>query len=126
MKRGIGSHHATKGEFDTWLTPQAIINALGPFDLDPCAAPSPRPWPTAARHIELPEDGLAAEWEGRIWLNPPYGHAIKAWMEKMSQNLAMAAYAKALIAIPGETSRGTLHMIEAAKRNGLQVFVWRI
>jgi len=49
---------------ETWLTPPAILHALGDFDLDPCAAPSPRPWPTAARHIELPEDGLTANWGG--------------------------------------------------------------
>ena len=58
---------------ETWLTPPHILAALGPFDLDPCAAPSPRPWPSAARHIELPEDGLTAEWQGRVWCNPPYG-----------------------------------------------------
>ena len=60
-------------ESHVWLTPPAIIEPLGPFDLDPCAAPSPRPWPTAARHIELPEDGLTAEWHGRVWCNPPFG-----------------------------------------------------
>lgn len=56
-----------------WLTPPEIIEALGPFHLDPCAAPSPRPWPTASRHIELPEDGLNTEWHGRVWCNPPFG-----------------------------------------------------
>lgn len=67
-----------------WLTPPEILAALGPFDLDPCAAPSPRPWPTAARHIELPEDGLAAKWEGRVWLNPPYGQHTGKWLAKMA------------------------------------------
>lgn len=69
-----------------WLTPPAILQALGPFDLDPCAAPSPRPWPTAARHIELPEDGLAAEWSGRVWLNPPYGQHAGAWIKRMANH----------------------------------------
>lgn len=87
MKRGIGSHHATKGEYDTWLTPLAIVRALGVFDLDPCAAPSPPPWPTAQRHIELPENGLIADWTGsRVWLNPPYGAAIGDWLLKMAQH----------------------------------------
>lgn len=27
---------------DIWLTPPHILDALGPFDLDPCA-PDPRP-----------------------------------------------------------------------------------
>lgn len=68
----------------TWLTPPEIIQALGPFDLDPCAAPSPRPWPTAARHIELPEDGLAAEWSGRVWCNPPFGKHTAEWLDRMA------------------------------------------
>lgn len=84
MKRGIGGHHATRGQHDTWLTPPAIIAALGNFDLDPCAAPSPRPWPTADRHIELPECGLDADWHGRVWMNPPYGVKIGAWLKKMA------------------------------------------
>ncbi len=32
---------------DTWLTPKFIIDALGPFDLDPCACPNPRPFDCA-------------------------------------------------------------------------------
>lgn len=69
-----------------WLTPPEIIEALGPFDLDPCAAPEPRPWPTAARHIALPEDGLTAEWSGRVWCNPPFGDQTWAWLERMAEH----------------------------------------
>lgn len=67
-----------------WLTPPEIIHALGRFDLDPCAAPSPRPWPTAGRHIALPEDGLTAEWSGRVWLNPPFGSYTGQWLGRMA------------------------------------------
>jgi hypothetical protein len=69
-----------------WLTPPEIVRALGEFDLDPCAAPSPRPWDTAVRHIELPECGLAADWHGRVWLNPPYGQHTSAWLKKMADH----------------------------------------
>ncbi len=70
QKGGIGSHtKPNQGETNIWLTPEFIIEALGPFDLDPCAAPSPRPWPTATNHIELPEDGLAASWCGDYCTN---------------------------------------------------------
>lgn len=67
-----------------WLTPPELIAALGGFDLDPCAAPEPRPWPTAARHIALPEDGLTAEWQGRIWCNPPFGSHTGQWLGRMA------------------------------------------
>lgn len=84
MSRAIGSHHSARAETTTWLTPPDLIEKLGPFDLDPCAAPSPRPWPTAARHIELPEDGLASDWAGHVWLNPPYSFAAWTWLEKLA------------------------------------------
>lgn len=87
---GMATHERTsKAETSTiWLTPPAILRFLGEFDLDPCAAPSPRPWPTAKRHIELPEDGLKAKWEGRVWLNPPYGKdcGMDEWLEKMAEH----------------------------------------
>lgn len=70
---------------ETWLTPPAILQALGAFDLDPCAAPSPRPWPTASEHIELPSDGLVADWGGRrVWCNPPYGAQAARWLDKLA------------------------------------------
>lgn len=71
-------------ESHVWLTPVDILAGLGKFDLDPCAAPSPRPWPTAERHIELPEDGLAAAWEGRVWCNPPFGKHTAKWIDRMA------------------------------------------
>lgn len=60
----IGGHQSPLNGTDTWLTPPAVLAALGEFDLDPCSAPSPRPWPTAKQHIELPENGLLANWGG--------------------------------------------------------------
>ena len=82
--RAMGSHQSARAKTTTWLTPPHIVEALGPFDMDPCAAPSPRPWPTAARHVELPEDGLAAEWQGHVWLNPPYSFEAWRWLDKLA------------------------------------------
>jgi hypothetical protein len=88
MARGMASHERSADSSVIWLTPPKILRFLGSFDLDPCAAPSPRPWSTAARHIELPEDGLLADWHGRVWLNPPYGkdQGMDAWIEKMAKH----------------------------------------
>src|SRR5690606_31200879 len=69
-----------------WLTAPSIIDRLGTFDLDPCAAPEPRPWSTAKKHITLPEDGLLKEWSGRVWCNPPFGNQTGAWLERMAQH----------------------------------------
>lgn len=79
----------TKGgtaQTHVWLTPRWILDALGPFDLDPCAAPEPRPWPTATKMITLPEDGFAALWHDRVWLNPPYGKHVARWVGKLADH----------------------------------------
>lgn len=85
--QGIGGHTSpNRGKDVIWLTPPSILQPLGLFDLDPCAAPSPRPWPTAIRHIELPDDGLDGEWSGRVFLNPPYDEDLGLWMRKMAEH----------------------------------------
>lgn len=69
----------------TWLTPKYIIDALGPFDLDPCAH-TEMPWPTAKTMLTIKEDGLKSSWEGfgRVFLNPPYGRTdMNKWLAKM-------------------------------------------
>jgi hypothetical protein len=72
-----------------WLTPPHIIAALGgadSFDLDPCAAPDPRPWATARRmNARADANGLLIEWDGRIFLNPPYEH-LKRWLARMAEH----------------------------------------
>lgn len=70
---------------NVWLTPRPIIEAVGPFDLDPCAAPDPRPWATAATHYaEADGDGLARDWFGLVWLNPPYKPTPAPWLAKLA------------------------------------------
>jgi len=70
---------------DEWLTPPALLRALGRFDLDPCA-PITRPWPTARHHLTVKDNGLALEWHGRVWLNPPYGAETGKWMQRLAQH----------------------------------------
>lgn len=68
---------------DEWLTPPEIIRSLGKFDLDPCS-PINRPWDTAKTHYSILDDGLKIPWNGRVWLNPPYGRDTFKWIEKLS------------------------------------------
>ncbi len=89
--RAIGGHQSAAAITTTWLTPPHVLDALGgweSFDLDPCAAPEPRPWPTARRmHAEADGDGMATDWEGRVWLNPPYTAAeIGRWLGRLGDH----------------------------------------
>jgi hypothetical protein len=79
----LSAHQTTGATCDEWLTPPEIIRALGVFDLDPCA-PATRPWPTALHHYTVADNGLAQDWWGRVWLNPPYDRHIRRWLERLA------------------------------------------
>lgn len=78
------ARHHTKTAGDTWITPLPFINALGPFDLDPCAAVD-QPWRTATVEYTIEDDGLAQDWKGFAWVNPPYS-APRAWARKLANH----------------------------------------
>ena len=67
----------------TWLTPRRIVDALGPFDTDPCT-PCFMPWRTATTMYNVFDDGTTAPWHGRVWLNPPYGREAVPFMRRMA------------------------------------------
>lgn len=82
--KGIGGHQrAYRGKSDDWLTPPSLVEAVGPFDLDPCASKC-QPWPTAAKM--LTEGGLEAKWTGHVWLNPPYGPETGRWLGRLADH----------------------------------------
>lgn len=92
---GMGGHQSAAMLKDEWLTPPAIIDALGgaaSFDLDPCA-PINRPWPTAKEHFTVNDNGLLKPWRGRVWFNPPYGGPpiVGPWMRRMAEHGAGTA-----------------------------------
>lgn len=70
---------------DEWLTPPRILQALGPFDLDPCA-PVVRSWDMAAQHYTVQDNGLKHPWSGRVWCNPPYGADAAAWIRRLAEH----------------------------------------
>ena len=85
MTMGLSGHQSARMKNDEWLTPQYIVQALGSFDLDPCS-PINRPWPTAARHLTIEDNGLAHEWHGRVWCNPPFGREAVKWLRRMADH----------------------------------------
>jgi DNA N-6-adenine-methyltransferase (Dam) len=80
----LGSHQTTVGKSQVHLTPRWLIDALGPFDLDPAAA-DPRPWDVARCNFTEGDDGLSRQWTGRVFLNPPFHrYEVGEWTSKMA------------------------------------------
>ena len=79
----MSGHQSAAMKHDEWLTPPEILRTLGQFDLDPCA-PIMRPWDTAAKHLNVNDDGLSHQWHGRVWCNPPFGREAAKWLNRMA------------------------------------------
>ena len=80
----LGSHQTTVGKSQVHITPKWIIDRLGPFELDPCAA-DPRPWNCAATNITEAQDGLSVPWHGLVYLNPPYDrYQVAEWIQRLA------------------------------------------
>lgn len=70
-----------------WYTPPHIFHALDlRFDLDPCAPRGGVDWIPAERHYSVHDDGLSQPWEGRVWLNPPYGPHTAKWLGRLVEH----------------------------------------
>jgi len=81
----LSGHQSARMKNDEWLTPPEILGVLGKFDLDPCS-PILRPWPTAAEHFHVLDDGLSKPWAGRVWCNPPFGREAVKWLRRMAEH----------------------------------------
>lgn len=83
MSNNFGSR--TEATRDDWQTPLALVEALGRFDLDPCANDN-SPTRLAATGFVKADNGLSREWFGRVWCNPPYGNDARLWLAKCAEH----------------------------------------
>ena len=80
----LGAHQRCVGKSQNHITPKWLIDRLGPFGLDPCAA-DPRPWECA--RINWTNHGLNRDWFGFVWLNPPFDrYEVGEWIRKLAQH----------------------------------------
>lgn len=57
----------------------------------------------AREHICPPDDGLAADWRGRVWLNPPFGRQAIHWLQKLKE------HGNGIALIPARTETAMFH-----------------
>jgi len=88
-------------------TPKVIIDATlactEEIDLDPCSNSHEQPNVPAAQHFTAEDDGLAQEWHGRIYMNPPYGREIDGWIAKLCAEHEAGRVTEAIALVPART-----------------------
>jgi phage N-6-adenine-methyltransferase len=85
--------HAGNSSVDlSWQTPTELLEALyrvfKKFDLDPCAPRKTRPAVRARTHFTSEDDELSLAWHGTVFVNPPYGRTLAAWVAKAHEEAA--------------------------------------
>jgi phage N-6-adenine-methyltransferase len=90
---------------DLWSTPQEFYDMLNNefhFTLDPCATDDNH---KTDKYYTIDDDGLSKDWSGEVvFMNPPYGRSIGAWMKKASESDA-----KVVCLIPSRTDTRWWH-----------------
>lgn len=103
VQRGLPSGFDVHTTSDTpeWATPQDLFDLLNDefgFELDVCATVGNA---KCASYFDEKDDGLAQDWLGTCWMNPPYGREIGRWMEKAHE--AGDAGATVVCLVPART-----------------------
>lgn len=92
LGQGLSRAYMPPSATDDWATPRELFNEqnrLHQFDLDVAASSTNHlctEWFGLDHDDESRRDGLAANWYGHVWCNPPYGRGIKDWVLKASQH----------------------------------------
>lgn len=92
-----------------WETPQPLFDALNAefhFDLDPAASHTNH---KCARYYTVEDDGLRQAWDGRVFLNPPYGRGIGEWVGRAAFRTMRDACPLAVCLLPVRTDTKWFH-----------------
>lgn len=97
-----------------WYTPAHIVERVikvfhGQIDLDPCSnsADPERANVPAQWHFTQQTDGLSQSWNvetyTRVYMNPPYGDEIAAWVDRLVQAYQDEEIGEAIALLPART-----------------------
>jgi phage N-6-adenine-methyltransferase len=120
LNRGMFS--STSGE---WETPKELFDAVDAvfhFTLDVCATHENA---KCARYFIKERDGLAQEWRGVCWMNPPYGIEISRWVKKAYES-SLEAGAVVVCLFPARTDTRWWHDYVISHAAGVKFIKGRV
>lgn len=93
-------HEESVGKTDEWYTPRHVFDALGCRYAMDVAAPEDRRFVCTPTSRWITSDSLDRDWEGFIWMNPPFGgrNGLVPWLEKFF------AHGNGIALVPDRTS----------------------
>jgi hypothetical protein len=95
---------------------ERAIQTMGAIDLDPCSDSAENPNVPAGTHFTIDDDGLAQEWYGRVYMNPPYGRRIGHWVTKLVAEYEAGRVLQAVVLLPARTDTRWMAKLRAFPR----------
>lgn len=75
----------------------------GMIDLDPCCNSHEHPHTPSRAQFTAIDDGLAQQWFGQVFVNPPYGRCLGEWAEKVNNEYKNGNAEEILLLVPSRT-----------------------
>ena len=93
---------------DEWYTPVDLFQRIeaqhGPFDLDPATCLEAPIYGLIPNGFTAADDGLAREWFGRVFLNPPFTkRGLPRWVAKVLGEIAACRVSRVVLLVPART-----------------------
>lgn len=119
MAEAADNHRAQGTGENEWYTPRQYLDVarelLGGIDLDPASSALANETVQAKRFFSLDDNGLAREWDGKVWLNPPYAQpAIQLFAEKIVAEVRAGRVTEAVMLTHNYTDTEWFHHAESA------------
>lgn len=104
VKESKKPHVSFNSGNNEWYTPADIIEAtrkvFGTIDLDPASSKIANETVQATKIYTAEDDGLVKEWEGNVWLNPPYASGL---IELFVDKLLTSDFTQAIVLVNNAT-----------------------
>lgn len=115
IKEAKKPHVTNNSKDDEWYTPAQYIEAarevLGKIDLDPASNDFANETVKATVYYTEETDGLAQEWYGNIWMNPPYSTAL---LNRFADKLVESDFEQAVVLVNNATETAWFEKLVSA------------
>ena len=119
IKQEVKKVRGTQGTGQNeWYTPEKYVEAarqvLNGIDLDPASSETANERIQAAKYYTEADNGLAQDWAGSVWMNPPYSQPlIYQFIEKLVDRYANGVVDAAIVLTHNYTDTKWFHLAQS-------------